>query len=211
MTVDLAALPAWLVWGYAAIVGACVGSFLNVVIHRVPRGISVWRPRSACPGCQQPIAAHDNVPVFSWLLLRGRCRRCHTPISVRYALVEAATAFLAVACLHWFGATWASLVRFTLLAAMLAVALIDWEHMIIPDSISLGFLVVGAGAVVLGVPRGGAQLMEALPGGGGDLGTLTQVLLGTISLAGAVFGLLLAGTQAAGMVARSGGGRGKAA
>ncbi|MBW8826742.1 MAG: prepilin peptidase [Acidobacteria bacterium] len=74
------------------VVGLAVGSFLNVVLYRVPRRESVVRPRSRCPGCQTPLADRDNVPVVSWLLLRGRCRTCAMPISARYPLVEAATA-----------------------------------------------------------------------------------------------------------------------
>jgi leader peptidase (prepilin peptidase)/N-methyltransferase len=74
------------------VVGLAVGSFLNVVLYRVPRRESIVRPRSRCPGCHMPLADRDNVPVVSWLLLRGRCRTCAMPISVRYPLVEAATA-----------------------------------------------------------------------------------------------------------------------
>ena len=79
---------------YCALFGLVVGSFLNVVIYRVPRKESVVSPRSACPNCGEPIASKDNVPIFSWLLLRGRCRKCRVPISVRYPLIEAATAGL---------------------------------------------------------------------------------------------------------------------
>ncbi|MGH9094750.1 MAG: prepilin peptidase, partial [Acidimicrobiales bacterium] len=74
--------------------GLTVGSFLNVVVYRVPAGLSVARPRSACPGCGQMIRSRDNVPVLSWLVLRGRCRDCATPISVRYPAIEALTAVL---------------------------------------------------------------------------------------------------------------------
>ncbi|HJR26525.1 MAG TPA: prepilin peptidase [Acidimicrobiales bacterium] len=78
----------------AALVGAAVGSFLNVVLHRVPLHESVVRPASRCPGCRTPLLRRDNVPVVSWLLLRGRCRHCDAPISVRYPLVELGTALL---------------------------------------------------------------------------------------------------------------------
>ena len=80
--------------GYCALFGLIVGSFLNVVIYRVPRKESIVSPRSACPTCDVPIAPRDNVPILSWLYLRGRCRNCHSPISMRYPLVEAATAGL---------------------------------------------------------------------------------------------------------------------
>src|SRR4051812_21718702 len=87
--------------GWCALLGLIVGSFLNVVVYRVPAGASVVRPRSACPGCGQPIRSRDNIPVVSWLLLRGKCRDCRAPIAARYPLVEATTGVLfglAAAC-----------------------------------------------------------------------------------------------------------------
>src|SRR5690554_4454828 len=83
------------------VLGLLVGSFLNVVVWRVPRGESVVRPGSHCPRCGQPVGPRDNVPVLSWVLLRGRCRHCHEPISVRYPLVEAGTGVLFVAVSVW--------------------------------------------------------------------------------------------------------------
>src|SRR4051812_3670383 len=80
--------------------GSVYGSFLNVAVHRLPREESLVRPRSRCPGCGKPIAWFDNVPILSWLLLRGRCRRCRKPISARYPLVEAAAGLLAAALLR---------------------------------------------------------------------------------------------------------------
>src|SRR2546426_12432556 len=77
-----------------ALTGAAVGSFLNVVAHRLPLGLSIVRPRSACPACGVPIASYDNVPIFSWVLLRGRCRSCGSGISARYPVIEALTAAL---------------------------------------------------------------------------------------------------------------------
>ncbi len=117
------------------LLGLAVGSFLNVVIARVPRRESVVRPRSRCPGCGTQLAERDNVPVVSWLLLRGRCRTCRAPISVRYPLVEAATAALFVAAgvrFGWDGALPAYLVFF---AVLLAVSLIDLEHYIVPNRV----------------------------------------------------------------------------
>ena len=81
----------------AAMLGLAVGSFLNVVIHRVPRGLSIVRPSSRCPNCGTPLEARDNIPLVSWVLLKGRCRVCRAPISVRYPLVELATAIVFVA------------------------------------------------------------------------------------------------------------------
>lgn len=93
-----------------AILGAAVGSFLNVVIARVPEGRSVVHPPSACPSCASPIAPYDNIPVISWVILRGRCRQCAEPISVRYPMVETGTgaAWVVVAIAGWtLGAAWA--------------------------------------------------------------------------------------------------------
>jgi leader peptidase (prepilin peptidase)/N-methyltransferase len=155
----------------AAILGACVGSFLNVVIHRLPRDLSLLHPPSACPQCEHRIPFWFNMPVLSWLLLRGRCRWCQSPISARYLLIEALAAILAVAVLWRFGPTWQALSLFTLLAALLAVALIDWEFMIIPDQISLGFLALG---LVL-APLTGPGIWRALLGAVGAGGLLLAV------------------------------------
>src|SRR5215813_2419266 len=87
-------MPGWILWFFVVGTGACIGSFLNVCIHRLPRHLSIVHPRSACPGCGTPIAWYDNIPVLSYLLLRGRCRRCATRISPRYPLVEISTALL---------------------------------------------------------------------------------------------------------------------
>ena len=95
----------WAIVG-AGVAGLAVGAFLNVVAHRVPRGLSVIRPPSACPSCQHQIRARDNIPVLSWILLRGRCRDCGAPISVRYPIVEAGTAALFAATVAVIGLAW---------------------------------------------------------------------------------------------------------
>ena len=89
-------MPEWLPIIFLAVFGACVGSFLNVVIYRMPRGLSIVHPGSHCPGCNQPIRWYDNFPVLSYLALGGKCRFCKIPISPRYALVESITAVLFV-------------------------------------------------------------------------------------------------------------------
>jgi leader peptidase (prepilin peptidase)/N-methyltransferase len=124
--------------------GSVYGSFLNVVIHRLPREESVVHPRSRCPLCKTAIAWYDNVPVVSWLILGGRCRGCRKPISVRYPLVEAASGLLAAALQR----RWADAPAWTAAAALacgalLAVALIDWDTFLIPDELSLGLVVAG--------------------------------------------------------------------
>lgn len=128
----------------AGVYGACWGSFLNVVVHRLPRELSLLRPGSRCPSCSTPIAWRDNVPVLSWLLLRGRCRACRKPVSPRYPLVEASVALLAAGLwLRWPGRPlWAGAAALAA-GALLAVALIDWDTFLIPDELSLGLLVAG--------------------------------------------------------------------
>ncbi|HWV39379.1 MAG TPA: prepilin peptidase [Vulgatibacter sp.] len=142
-------LPAWYISSVAAIFGALVGSFLNVVIARVPKGLSVVRPGSRCPRCLRPIAWHENVPVLSWLLLRGRCRGCRLPISIRYPLVELATALLAVACVRQFGPTPWAVAAFAFLAALVALTYIDLDHWLLPRRITIPFIGLGAAASLL--------------------------------------------------------------
>jgi leader peptidase (prepilin peptidase) / N-methyltransferase len=127
----------------AALFGLLIGSFLNVCIYRLPRDLSVVRPRSACPACHTPIAAYDNIPVLSWLLLRGRCRHCGGPISWRYPAVELITGaffFLGVLAL---GPTLAAL-RFCVFTAIQIVLIFtDLTDRILPDEFTLGGAIVG--------------------------------------------------------------------
>ena len=133
----LATLPAVTIALVAVCVllGLAVGSFLNVVISRVPRKESVVRPRSHCPSCGQPIADRDNIPVVSWLLLRGRCRACKQPISIRYPLVELATAALFAAVAVRFGESWVVPGYCLFFGALLAISVIDLDHFIVPNRI----------------------------------------------------------------------------
>lgn len=131
----------------AALFGSLYGSFLNVVIYRLPKEQSVVSPRSRCPHCAKPIAALDNLPVLSWLLLRGRGRCCGKPISARYPLVEAASAVLAGALWLRWGATPAFAAASILACgSLIAVALIDWDTFLIPDELSLGLALAGLAA-----------------------------------------------------------------
>ena len=133
------------------LLGALVGSFLNVVIYRVPRGESIVSPGSRCPECQREIAPYDNVPVLSWLVLRGRCRHCGAAISPRYPAVELLTAacFAGVAAAR--GVDDDLVLQLPLVAVLIAVAGIDLEHRIIPNKILLPAAVYGliAGAIVM--------------------------------------------------------------
>lgn len=121
---------------FSAVLGLAIGSFLNVVIWRVPRKESVMRPPSHCPQCDTPIRPVDNVPVLSWLLLSGKCRHCKNPIPVRYPLVEAGCAVLFLAVAARFGASWELPAYLVLTAALLAISIIDLEHFIVPDRIT---------------------------------------------------------------------------
>ncbi len=132
-----------------AVLGLLVGSFLNVVIYRVPRGLSVVSPRSACPSCETPIAERDNVPVVSWLLLRGRCRHCHEPISARYPLVELACAALFAGTAARFGYNWALPAFLVLFAGLLALSVIDVERLILPKAIVWPLSLLVAGLLVV--------------------------------------------------------------
>ncbi len=133
---------------FAAVFGLIVGSFLNVVAHRLPGRMSLAMPASHCPSCETPIKPYDNVPVLSWLILRGRCRSCAAPIAARYPLVEAGTAllFAAVVAVHH-GDTAALVLGLVLVAFLVPIALIDLDHRIIPNRLTLPAAVL---AVVLG-------------------------------------------------------------
>jgi len=123
--------------------GAIVGSFANVCIHRLPRGLSVVHPGSRCPSCGAPIAFFDNVPVLSWLLLRGRCRRCRAPIALRYPLVELLVAFFFLASGFFYGPTLVAASAAFLAAACVILAATDLEVRTLPDEVTLGTLVLG--------------------------------------------------------------------
>ena len=147
-------IPPWLIRTFAVAFGLIWGSFLNVVIHRVPRGESVVRPASKCPNCGQPIRPWNNIPVLSWVLLRGRARCCGARISPRYVLVEAASGLMALAIVEVLLLPMppdTTLLRvavvfvsaLALVLALMAAAFIDLEHMYIPDPIPYGLTVIG--------------------------------------------------------------------
>ena len=144
-----------LAWVAYAVFGLVLGSFLTVVVYRVPRKESIVRPRSRCPGCGTQIRTADNIPVISWALRRGRCRSCGESISMRYPLTELATAALWVAAAAEFGIlTWTSLVFALFFTFLLAVSLIDVEHRIIPNKLTYPAVPVFAVLVAVGVLMG---------------------------------------------------------
>ncbi|HSM09884.1 MAG TPA: prepilin peptidase [Gemmatimonadota bacterium] len=152
---------------YAGLLGAAIGSFINVLVARLPVGESPVRPRSSCPACGAMIAWYDNIPIVSWLVLRGRCRRCGAPISIEYPLVEAGTALIWVGVAWLYGPSWTGLQGAVLLSIVLAIALIDARHYLIPDPLSLGGLVAGLALAPLpGPPSVLASILGAVAGFG---------------------------------------------
>lgn len=150
----------------AAVLGVVIGSFLNVVVWRVPRGESVVRPGSHCPRCGREIRGRDNVPVLSWLLLRGRCRDCSEPISVRYPLVELVTGVLFAVMAWRFGLAWELPAYLYLAAIAVALALIDVDVRRLPDAIVLpSYLVTGALLLPAVVDSRWDDLLRAVLGG----------------------------------------------
>ena len=147
--------------------GATIGSFLNVVAYRLPRAESLVSPGSRCPGCGTAVKAYDNVPVFGWLLLRGRCRSCRAPISARYPIVEALTGALAVAVVLTKHSAADVALGLVLVGVLVPIALIDLEHRIIPNKITLPAAVaavaIGAALDLKGVPE---QLIAGAGAGG---------------------------------------------
>jgi leader peptidase (prepilin peptidase)/N-methyltransferase len=158
-----------------ALLGLLVGSFLNVVIWRVPRKESIVAPRSHCPGCDTPIAPRDNVPVLSWLLLRGRCRHCQTRISIRYPLIEIGCAALFAALGARFAHSWALPAYLVLGAGLIAISAIDLEHYIIPNRIVYPLGIAAVPLLALGA------------GLDGDWGAFARALIGAVCAFAALF------------------------
>lgn len=125
------------------ILGAAVGSFLNVVVYRLPEGLSLLYPPSRCPKCEKRLKPYDNVPVFGWLWLRGKCRNCKLPIAIRYPMVEFSTGCLFVSVFMLFGMTWQTPGYWLLVCWLISLALIDLDTMTLPNSLTASGLVLG--------------------------------------------------------------------
>lgn len=195
--------------------GLAIGSFLNVVIHRVPLKRSIVRPRSRCPSCGVGIPARDNLPVVSYLLLRGRCRNCEARIPLRYPLVEALTGFLFGLAAYRFGFSLALVSALVLIAVLVVLAGIDLEHRLLPNVIIGPAAVIGFVLSVLGEPSrwwvylvstvgvaaGLFALALAWPGGmgmgdvkmGGMLGAFLGPYAALTIFFGALLGVLVSG------------------
>jgi leader peptidase (prepilin peptidase) / N-methyltransferase len=176
---------------FIALLGAVLGSFLNVVIHRLPRGESLASPGSRCPSCGTPIAPYDNVPVLSWLLLRGRCRHCGAPISARYPTVELLTAatFAAVVAVRGFDDD--LLLELPFVACLIALAGIDLDHKLLPNKIVYPMAVYGL--VATAIVDTDYLVEHLIAGAGGFLFLFIAVLayprgmgMGDVKLAGAM-------------------------
>jgi len=174
MTMMLAELPPALAIGIVAVFGAIVGSFLNVLIYRLPLGKSVVWPASACTKCARELLWYENVPVVSWLVLRGRCRTCATPIAIQYPLVEAITA--AMFGLAWWyygpGALLASRLLFG--CALIVLFAIDLEHHLLPNVITLPGIAIGFAFSLFTEPGWQASLI-GLAAGGGSLYAIAEI------------------------------------
>lgn len=178
------------------IYGLCIGSFMNVCIYRLPASKSIVRPRSMCPKCGKAIRLYDNIPVFSYLWLRGRCRNCDEPISIRYPLVEMMSGLFALCAYLIFGLTLEGLIYYAFISVLLIITFIDIDHRIIPDVLSIPGIPIGFLASfalpslstvdsLIGILAGGGSLFlvawgyELIKGksgmGGGDIKLLAMI------------------------------------
>ena len=180
--------------------GLCVGSFMNVCIYRLPISKSISNPpRSFCPNCNHMIRYYDNIPVFSYILLKGCCRYCKEPISLRYLLVEIMSGLMVVAVVLKYGISFQSFIYFIFIASLIVITFIDLDHRIIPDIITLPGIIIGLGSSffipqigfktsIIGLLAGGGSLYSVAWGyhlitgkdgmGGGDIKLLA--MMGTI-------------------------------
>lgn len=175
------------IWIFVA--GLCIGSFLNVCIYRLPKKESISNPpRSHCPACGKDIHFYDNIPLVSYLLLRGRCRNCRQPISFRYPVVELLSGLFGLACVMAFGWTLETLIYYVFISALMVITFIDIDHQIIPDVISLpGILVFFAASFA---PRRHIGFFKILPD---SIETYASLLPLPDMVFNAIIGILLGG------------------
>jgi leader peptidase (prepilin peptidase)/N-methyltransferase len=189
-------VPDPLIYIFLFAFGAIIGSFLNVCIYRIPLRRSIISPPSSCPECKRHIPFYDNIPIISYILLHGRCRYCNTRIPLNYLVIEALTALMAVSLFFFFGLTIEALVYYIFLSALIVITVIDLEHKIIPDVISLPGIVFGFAVSfflpfpgvmnsIIGIIAGGGLLFAVAYGyymatgregmGGGDIKLLAMI------------------------------------
>jgi leader peptidase (prepilin peptidase)/N-methyltransferase len=159
----------WIILFFSFVLGTIVGSFLNVCIYRIPQDKSIVTPSSHCPRCKTPIRFYDNIPLVSFIILQGRCRKCHNPISLRYPLVEFIMGFFSLILLLRYGISIFYLIYFAFFSSLTLITFIDLSHRIIPDAISLPGIVIG---VVVSWLHPQMSMVKSLIGilvGGGSL------------------------------------------
>jgi leader peptidase (prepilin peptidase) / N-methyltransferase len=190
-TIDRALdVPLPLACAFFGLIGGAIGSFLNVVIHRIPREQSIVFPNSACPNCRAAIKPYDNIPVLSYAILRGRCRNCGTAISIRYPAVEALTALLFTAIAWHDGLSFALAFDLAFVAAILALIFIDAEHMILPNAITYPGILFALLTRILVPYLAGPAHFDDLPQ---LLGLFPGLPVFLVSLIGAAIGALVGG------------------
>lgn len=184
-------IPEYFGYILVGILGACIGSFLNVVIYRVPNELSIVMPNSACPNCKSAIKPYDNIPIFGWLILGGKCRNCEEPILWRYPAVELLTALVFLLVYWQIGFTPYMPVALAFAAAMISLIFIDAEHMILPNVITYPMFVIALIIrVVFPFVIDGNYFSDTTYG---PISWLVGWPAWAVSLAGALFGALIGG------------------
>ncbi len=207
----------------AFMLGLCIGSFLNVCIYRIPASRSIVSPGSACMSCGHPIRFYDNIPMLSFLILRGRCRYCHVPFSVRYPLVELITGLFALAAFLQWGISLTAVINLVFIASLLTITCIDLDHYLIPDVITLPGIPAGilasfflpamtvrdsilgtllGGGILLAIAWAYEQIAHREGMGGGDIKLLAMIgaFIGWKGVLMTLFVGALVGTAAGGAV-----------
>lgn len=204
-----------LMYVYAFIIGICIASFINVVIYRVPLKLNFVSGRSFCPNCHNDLKPYDMIPVFSWFILRGKCRFCKQPISIRYPLIELLGGVLGVLIFHHYGFSWNTLLVFTFTMGLLAITFIDYDTMIIPNGLIIFALICAIinmlitpnfsvinhiiGIFVVSLPMMAINAIVHDSFGGGDIKLMAVcgLMMGWTNILLAMFiGILLAGSYA---------------
>ncbi len=204
-------ITAGLYISFAFILGLSIGSFLNVCIHRIPKELSILTPPSSCPACEKRIAWYDNIPIISFIILKGKCRNCGEKISWRYPLVEAMSGILAALLIYKFGPTMEFAVLYFFCASLIVVSMIDLQYQIIPNEISISGIILGFiysffnphlpwKASLLGILVGGGilalialiyyLLMKSEGMGGGDI-KLLAMIGAFLGIGGVIFTLVV--------------------
>lgn len=223
----LSAFPSVFLLTIAAVLGACFGSFSNVLVYRLPRNLSVVGPRSFCPNCKNQVSWYDNIPLLSWLMLKGKCRHCHEKISPRYLVLEVAGIACALVAFARFGLTIEGAAAAIYLLLLLDIAIIDWQHMIIPHTLTITGMVLGlafsfftplglydsilglalGAGIILAVSYGYKLLRGVVGMGGGDVMLMGMVgafqgpwAVPAVLFGGAVMGTVYAVTAGRGQV-----------